>query len=61
MDRRRITGLSLRQHLDQKGLIQIGKETPVQTLAALEKCFWARLHREPPRAVAEGCFLQGLG
>src|SRR5262249_5944481 len=61
MDRRRITGLSLRQHLNQKGLIQVGKEMPVQVLAALEKRFWARLHRGPPRAVAECGFLQGLG
>src|SRR4029450_6929350 len=60
MDRRRITGLSLWQHLEQKGLIQVGKEMPVQALAALEKRFWARLHRGPPRAVAECCFLQGL-
>src|SRR4029434_285717 len=61
MDRRGITGLSLRQHLEQKGLMQIGKETPVQALAALEKRFWARLHRGPTRAVAECRFLQGLG
>ena len=61
MYRRRITGLSLRQHLDQKGLIQVGKETPGQALAALEKRFWARLYRGPTRAVAECCFLQGLG
>src|SRR5262245_2536607 len=60
LDRRRITGLSLRQHLGQKGLIQVGKEMPVQVLAALEKRFWARLHRGPPRAVAECGFLQGL-
>src|SRR5215510_3215704 len=61
MYRRRITRLSLRQYLNQKGLVQVGKEMPVQVLAALEKRFWARLHRGPPRAVAECCFLQGLG
>ena len=37
MDERRMTGLSLRRHLAQKGLIQVGKEMPVQVLAALEK------------------------
>ena len=56
-----IAGRRLRQHLRHNGIIEVGKETPVQGLAAFEKGFWSRLDTRPARPVAGCGFLNGLG